>query len=426
MGLAPVPPAPPGARACPWSRSSCPRLRHKPARQGARARSLALGPKGTLIVGTRGDKVFAVREGGLGRAGEVLTLAQGLRQPNGVALRDGDLYVAAVDKVYNLPKIEDNLDAPPAPVLITDQLPGDSHHGWRYAAFGPDGLLYIAVGAPCNVCEAPDPFSSIIRMDDQGGYEVFARGIRNSVGLDWRPGSGVLWFTNNDRDWMGDDEPRTACTGPPGRGWISASLLPRRGARPGAEPGSGLRPLRPGRSQAARPRGRSGHALLHRRDVPAGLSGAVFIAEHGSWNRSKPIGYRVSLVRLEGDKAVDYQPFATGWLGGQRLGPPGGRAGGPHRRPVGQRRPGRGNLPHYLRETLGGLAQAQLLHAPPQGGAAHAQQLGRLLAAAAALLQGLQDGPALVVPGALRRLRRGLAASRRRARSCQNSLSAGR
>ncbi|BEQ13219.1 PQQ-dependent sugar dehydrogenase [Desulfoferula mesophila] len=268
-------------------------------------------------MGTRGDKVFAVREGGLGRAGEVLTLAQGLRQPNGVALRDGDLYVAAVDKVYNLPKIEDNLDAPPAPVLITDQLPGDSHHGWRYAAFGPDGLLYIAVGAPCNVCEAPDPFSSIIRMDDQGGYEVFARGIRNSVGLDWRPGSGVLWFTNNDRDWMGDDEPPDSLHRAPRPGLDFGFPYCHAGVPdPELNQDRGCARFAPAARKLPAHVAALGMRFYTGEMFPPAFRGAVFIAEHGSWNRSKPIGYRVSLVRLEGDKAVDYQPFATGWLGG--------------------------------------------------------------------------------------------------------------
>jgi glucose/arabinose dehydrogenase len=317
MGLAPVPPTPTWGEGLPLERIKLPPgfVISLHARVPG-ARSLALGPKGTLIVGTRGDKVFAVQGGGLGRAGEVLTLAQGLRQPNGVALKDGDLYVAAVDKVYKLPKIEDNLDAPPAPQLLTDRLPGDAHHGWRYAAFGPDGLLYIAVGAPCNVCEAPDPFSSIIRMYEQGGYEVFARGIRNSVGMDWRPGSGVLWFTNNGRDWMGDDEPPDSLHRAPRPGLDFGFPYCHAGVPdPELNRGKNCARFAPAARKLPAHVAALGMRFYTGEMFPPALRGAVFIAEHGSWNRSKPIGCRISLVRLERDKAVDYQPFATGWLG---------------------------------------------------------------------------------------------------------------
>jgi glucose/arabinose dehydrogenase len=132
-------------------------------------------------------QVYAVAEGNQGRAGEVIVVASGLREPNGVAFKDGDLSLADIDRVLKYTGIEDRLHQPPKGILVSDDLPMDDHHGWRYATFGPDDLLYIAVGAPCNVCEGPDPYATIIRMDEKGEYEVFARGIRNSVGFDGNP-----------------------------------------------------------------------------------------------------------------------------------------------------------------------------------------------------------------------------------------------
>ncbi|MCB2192763.1 MAG: PQQ-dependent sugar dehydrogenase [Deltaproteobacteria bacterium] len=316
LGLAPVLPSPSWGNGLPLDKIKLPSgFAIQVHAQVPGARSLVLGPQGTLIVGTRGDKVFAVKQGGLGRAGEVVTLAQGLRQPNGVAMKGGDLYIAAVDKVYKLPDIEDNLDNPPAPRLISDKLPGDDHHGWRYAAFGPDGLLYIAVGAPCNVCEAPDPYSTIIRMQTNGSYEVFARGIRNSVGMDWRPSNKVLWFTNNGRDWMGDDEPPDSLHRAPETGLNFGFPYCHAGVPdPELNQGKGCARFAPAARKLPAHVAALGMRFYTGDMFPPSYRGAIFIAEHGSWNRSKPIGYRVSLVQLQGEKAVDYQQFATGWL----------------------------------------------------------------------------------------------------------------
>ena len=156
------------------------------------ARSMALSPEGTLFVGSRtAGRVYAVLDQNKdNKADEVIIIAQGMRMPNGVAVRDGDLYVAEISRVLRYDNIEANLNNPPAPVVINDTFPGDEHHGWKFIRFGPDGMLYVPVGAPCNVCERKNDerYASITRMQPDGtGQEVFARGIRNTVGFDWHP-----------------------------------------------------------------------------------------------------------------------------------------------------------------------------------------------------------------------------------------------
>jgi hypothetical protein len=173
------------------------------------ARALALGAKGTVFVGTRDEgKVYAIRNAGSPRA-EVITLAKGLNMPNGVAFRDGALYVAEIHRVIRFDDIEDHLNSPPKPVLVNGSFPHEKHHGWKFIRFGPDGKLYVPVGAPCNACDSKDQrFASIMRMAPDGkGLEIFARGVRNTVGFDWHPTSHELWFTDNGRDLLGDDTP---------------------------------------------------------------------------------------------------------------------------------------------------------------------------------------------------------------------------
>ena len=196
------------------------------------ARGMVRGEKGTVFVGSRKEgRVYAVvDENGDQRADRVYTLAKGLELPVGVAYRNGALYVSALDRILRYDDIEKHLSDPPPPVVITDQLPKDQHHGWKYLAFGPDGKLYVAVGVPCNICE-PDSarYGHIARMNPDGsGYEVVARGIRNSVGFDWDPSTKQLWFTDNGRDWLGDDQPPDELNHALKRGIaLRLSVLPR-------------------------------------------------------------------------------------------------------------------------------------------------------------------------------------------------------
>jgi glucose/arabinose dehydrogenase len=170
---------------------------------------MALGTKGTLFVGSiQAGKVHAVRFRP-GAAAEVITLASGLRLPAGVAFRDGALYVSAIDRILRFDDIENRLADPQKPIVVNDHFPSDTMHGWKFIAFGPDGKLYVPVGAPCNVCEPDmDRFALLSRIHPDGsGYEVFARGIRNTVGFDWDPRTKELWFNDHGRDWLGDDSP---------------------------------------------------------------------------------------------------------------------------------------------------------------------------------------------------------------------------
>jgi len=175
------------------------------------ARSMALGPQGTVFVGTQyAGKVYAVVDrDGDHKADQVLTIASGLRQPNGVAVRNGALYVATTSQILRFDDIEKHLDPPPAPVTVKDNLPNPNQgHTWKFIAFGPDDMLYMSVGSTCNVCAPAAMTAAIVRMKPDGSaMEVFAEGARNSVGFDWHPGTRELWFTDNGRDMMGDDVP---------------------------------------------------------------------------------------------------------------------------------------------------------------------------------------------------------------------------
>jgi len=175
------------------------------------ARSMALGDKGTLFVGSRSDgKVYAVVDhNNDNKADEVITVAQRLNSPNGVAFKGETLYVAEIDRILRYEDIEIRLKNPPKPVVVNDSFPKEKHHGWKFIRFGPDGMLYVPVGAPCNVCKSVDNrFATIMRMRPDGtNLEIFSYGVRNTVGFDWHPVMKELWFTDNGRDWMGDDRP---------------------------------------------------------------------------------------------------------------------------------------------------------------------------------------------------------------------------
>ncbi len=287
------------------------------------ARSLALGEKGTVFVSTRSEgKVYALVDTDRnGRAERVITLARGKQMPNGVAFRNGSLYVAEVSRVWCLDGIEDRLDNPPAPRLVNASFPSDLHHGWKFIAFGPDGWLYVPVGAPCNICEPPDPYAAILRMRPDGrDLEIFARGVRNTVGFDWDPRTGELWFTDNGRDMLGDNRPPDELNHAPRAGMHFGYPYCHGGDIPDPEFGD-RRPCSDF-TPPARKLGPHVAALGMRfytgTMFPAEYHHQIFIAEHGSWNRSRKIGYRITRVRLENGRAVAYEPFAEGWLQGQR------------------------------------------------------------------------------------------------------------
>jgi len=287
------------------------------------ARSMVLSPAGTLFVGSRGTAglVHAVLDRDKnGAADEVIPIARGLNFPNGVALRDGALYVAEINRILRYDGIEGALKKPPKPVVVNDSYPKDEHHGQKFIAFGPDGKLYVPVGAPCNICLRGEPYASITTINPDGsGRATFAQGVRNTVGFDWHPRTRELWFTDNGRDMLGDDIPPDELNHAPQAGahfgypFCHAGEVtdPEFGAqKPCSEtraPGQKLGP-----HVAA-----LGMRFYTGSMFPAEYRDQIFIAEHGSWNRSKKIGYRLSLVRLDGSRVKSYETFADGWLQGQ-------------------------------------------------------------------------------------------------------------
>lgn len=285
------------------------------------ARSMAMSPSGVLYIGNRnGDKVYAVKDtDGDFKADKKWVIASGLNMPNGVAFKDGDLYVAEISRILKYNGIESKLANPPVPEIINDKYPTDSDHGWKYIAFGPDGKLYVPVGAPCNICESKDEvYASITRINPDGsGREIFASGVRNTVGFTWHPVTKELWFTDNGRDMLGDDIPpcelnRASKAGMHfGYPYCHGGTIkdPQFGDKrpcgdftvPAQNLGPHTAPL--------------GIKFYTGNMFPETYKNQAFIAEHGSWNRSKKIGYRVSLVKVENNtKATSYETFASGWL----------------------------------------------------------------------------------------------------------------
>ncbi len=287
------------------------------------ARAMTWGDKGTLFVGTMTKGTVYAVTGLFSGAPQVREIGSKLKMPTGVAFHDGALYVAERKRLLRYNGIEAALDNPPEPEVLIDGMPGKGLHSWKYIAFGADGKLYMTIGSPCNVCDEPEQ-GVIERMDPDGSNrEVVARGIRNSVGLDWHPLTGELWFTDNNRDRMGDDMPpgelnRVAEEGahfgfPFCHGTDIAEPQPELAAlgscadavAPAQELGPHVAPL--------------GVHFYAGEQFPAEYRGQAFIAEHGSWDRSSKIGYRVTLVRLskDGKRALGYEVFADGWLQGE-------------------------------------------------------------------------------------------------------------
>jgi glucose/arabinose dehydrogenase len=287
------------------------------------ARSLALGANGTVFVGTmRSGNVYALRPRPDGRTADVSVIARGLNTPNGVAFREGALFVAEIDRILRFDDIERRLDDPPRPVVVTDRFPKDGHHGWKYIAFGPDGWLYVPVGAPCNVCTAdPERYALISRIRPDGsGYEVFARGVRNTVGFDWHPETGDLWFNDHGRDWLGDDLPSCELNRATRPGLHFGFPYCHQGDTPDPEFGA-----RRACSEFVPPvLKQGGHVapdglkFYTGTMFPAEYRNRILIAQHGSWNRSRKSGYRVVMVTVADGKAVRQEPFVEGWLDDER------------------------------------------------------------------------------------------------------------
>ena len=289
------------------------------------ARSLAQSPSGTIFVGTdRAGVVYALRDDNKdGKADRVITVVSGLNTPNGVAFRDGSLYVAEINRVLRFDNIEPKLEASSAPAVVTDKFLSDRHHGWKFIRFGPDGLLYVPVGAPCNICDRGDPYNAIWRMKPDGsGLEIFARGVRNTVGFDWHPTARELWFTDNGRDNFGDDRPGDELNRAPKAGMHFGYPFCHEGTI--ADPEFGAKrqcgEFAPPAQRLAPHAGAVGMRFYTGSQFPQAYRNKIFIAEHGSWNRSPGVshnGNRLTVAYLQDNKVVRYEPFAEGWLEGR-------------------------------------------------------------------------------------------------------------
>ena len=284
------------------------------------ARQMALDDNGTLFVGTRREgSVYAIANALTDANPQVIELATGLTMPTGVAVNDGQLYVGATDRILRFDTR--NLVANAPFEVVTEDLPNARMHGWKYMKFGPDGALYVPVGAPCNICLSEDPrFASILRMNaETGETTIFAHGIRNSVGFAWHPSTEHLWFTDNGRDRLGEDVPPeevNVATRPGqhfGYPFIHAGDIPDPKFGTGVDAASYQPPTVKIQAHSAA----LGATFYTGSQFPPEYQGALFIAEHGSWNRRAKVGYRVSVVSFGGD-TPHYQPFISGWLEGQR------------------------------------------------------------------------------------------------------------
>lgn len=285
------------------------------------ARQMALGTNGTVYVGTRGNKVYAVVDKNKDfKADQVITILDDLSVGNGVAMIDGNLYVAEQNRIarYAAPDFDLSLPFKDMREVIYDKLPNKSHHGWRYIAYGPDKKLYVTVGAPCNICDPQGVEASILRMDPDGkNVEVFAKGVRNSVGMDFQPGTGVLHFTDNGMDMMGDDIPHDEMNAAPKAGQhFGFPYFGGRDARPAdwqnkQPPQSVTPPVVEFQAHSAN----LGFKFYTGKQFPAEYQGNAFVAQHGSWNRSQPVGYQLMRVVFdENHKPKATEVFIDGWL----------------------------------------------------------------------------------------------------------------
>lgn len=285
------------------------------------ARSIALSPSGILYVGNRSSNfVYALVDTDKDfKVDKKYTLHESKNMPNGVAFHNGDLYIAEVNRIIKFANIESKLDNPGDPEVIYDKYPTEEHHGWKYIAFGPDGKLYVPVGAPCNICESKDPiFNTITRINADGSdLEIVCKGVRNTVGFDWHPVDQSLWFTDNGRDLMGDEVPECELNHSTKKGEHFGYPYCHQGdvsdpefgkKAPCAEFIAPVQKMGPHTAPL-------GMEFYTGTLFPEAYKNAIFIARHGSWNRTEKSGYDVVTVNLDANgKSLGYKPFISGWL----------------------------------------------------------------------------------------------------------------
>ena len=291
---------------------------------------MTLGTGGVVFVGTRGDAVHALRMSAVaGQAPEHHVIATKLHAPNGVAFRDGALYVAEIGRILRYDGIESRLASPPEPVVVTDVYPEDEWHGFRFVAFGPDGRLHVPVGVPCNACFRKDPYGTITSIEPDGkDLRVVARGIRNTVGFDWHPVTHELWFTDNGRDELGDDVPSDELNrvSAPGQHFGFPYCHAGHVLDPDLADGHACSEFTGPELELGAHVASLGMRFYSGALVPGtdATHPAILVAEHGSWNRTTPVGYRVMVLKLDGSKVVGQDVLVDGFL----------QPGGPWGRPV--------------------------------------------------------------------------------------------
>lgn len=290
------------------------------------ARQMALGDEGIVYVGSRGAGVVhaVVDDNKDGKADRVVKIAEDLNMPSGLTYKDGALYVSEVSKIHKFDNITATYASKPKSEVVVSGLPTDRHHGWKNIDFGPDNWLYVPVGAPCNICETnggekfdnPD-YSSILKYNLETGEKKWAaKGVRNSVGFDWHPDSGELWFSDNGRDWMGDDIPPCEINRVSEHGQHFGYPYYHGGTIADPEFGAGKKSedyVHPAHNLGAHVAPLGIH-FYHGAMFPESYKNRLLVAEHGSWNRSKKSGYRVMMATLEGNEVTAYEPFIEGWL----------------------------------------------------------------------------------------------------------------
>ena len=284
------------------------------------ARSLALGDNGIVFVGTGAKgNVYAVQDSNNdGMAEQRHIIASNLNMPNGVAFKDGSLYVAEISRIIRFDHITQQLANMPKPVVVYDQFPSDKHHGWKYLRFGPDNKLYTAVGAPCNICKPEkEIYASLVRLNPDGSdLEILASGIRNTVGFDWQPGTNALFFTDNGRDYLGDDSPPDELNQWSVKGEHFGYPYCHGGEIPDPEFAADKKcrqftaPTWKFKAHIAA----LGLRFYQGKQFPVEYKNQLFVAQHGSWNRTVPQGYRVVLIKFDQGKPVSEQDFISGWL----------------------------------------------------------------------------------------------------------------
>jgi glucose/arabinose dehydrogenase len=292
------------------------------------ARSMTLGSDGTVFVGTRAQTVHAVVDRNNDfKADEVLTVASGLTSPNGVAFKDGALYVAEnsrisrFDDVLAFTRVAGGKGPVPKQTVLTDKLPTDRAHGWKYLVFGPDGMLYSAIGAPGNNLDRGDPYATIIRLKPEPGAEVeiFARGVRNTVGYAFHPDTRQMWFTENGRDALSDDTPHDELNVAAKPGLHFGYPYCHQGDILDPEFGTGKNCadyVAPVQNLGPHVAG-LGLKFYAGTMFPAEYRKQLIIVNHGSWNRSPKVshtGYRLMLAKVQNNKVTSYEPFVEGWL----------------------------------------------------------------------------------------------------------------